>query len=494
MKKRMKVKGLALLITLVLLFTSVLGCGTDSRKENAVHNSENTESVEKNDGVIGDNENDDIDTDSEDDDKETEGSGSDADQDASTGNESGDSDNGNGSNGSDNGSSEDSDLGDNSSGNGNSSGDTSAGGNSGGNASDGGSSGSNNSGNGNSNNNGGTTSGSLSAGEQMAKEIVESIITSGMSDFEKAITIHDWITYNIDYDQTYTNYYLEETLRDRTGVCQGYAEAFNSMAKWAGLECVFIGGFADNGSGDGYVGHAWNRVKIDGSWYNVDTTWDDPTWEGKSPNDHTHNGYAYFLVSDAKLNIDHKVEFINGTAGSCPKDYERGAIYKYKIAKEEGNNVIYVDDKLTVLTEIYRQYEAGKNEIVVWCYDDWTTDEITDVFNTIFDGKYGCCVDFVTNDVQMTSTGRLVKYNVTMKISYRDWSAIPMATTNEELNRICEEQVAKGVREVMVRFEPTDPNEMVGFTDWLSKYGILSVWSEYISYNTDKYMLYKFIF
>lgn len=38
------------------------------------------------------------------------------------------------------------------------------------------------------------------------------------------------------------------------------------------IECVTVEGTAYNGTED----HAWNMVRLDGDWYCVDVTWDDP--------------------------------------------------------------------------------------------------------------------------------------------------------------------------------------------------------------------------
>lgn len=51
-----------------------------------------------------------------------------------------------------------------------------------------------------------------------------------------------------------------------TTVCAGYTQAFTILCNGAGIDT--IGVTSDS--------HAWNRVRINGSWYNVDCTWDDP--------------------------------------------------------------------------------------------------------------------------------------------------------------------------------------------------------------------------
>lgn len=56
--------------------------------------------------------------------------------------------------------------------------------------------------------------------------------------------------------------------RDGVGICQAYALAFLALARGAGLEADFVASDAMN--------HAWNHVRVDGVWYHVDVTRDDP--------------------------------------------------------------------------------------------------------------------------------------------------------------------------------------------------------------------------
>ncbi|MFV0286728.1 MAG: transglutaminase domain-containing protein [Demequina sp.] len=113
------------------------------------------------------------------------------------------------------------------------------------------------------------------------------------SEREKVTAIHDYIVGLAEYD--YEAYGLIQAgdvssarveqsqeaygiFASRTAVCNGYAQAFLAMADAAGLEAVQVTGTASSGMTVG--GHAWNRVLVDGQWWVVDTTWDDP--EGAS--------------------------------------------------------------------------------------------------------------------------------------------------------------------------------------------------------------------
>ena len=62
-------------------------------------------------------------------------------------------------------------------------------------------------------------------------------------------------------------------LIDKTSVCQGYAVLLYRMLLEAGIDCRVISGYGNGG------GHAWNIVRLNGKYYNVDATWD-ASWPG----------------------------------------------------------------------------------------------------------------------------------------------------------------------------------------------------------------------
>ena len=59
----------------------------------------------------------------------------------------------------------------------------------------------------------------------------------------------------------------------KKGVCEAYAKTYDYFCELMGIECITVTGMGGEGSNMG--GHAWNIVKIDGEWYNVDATWED---------------------------------------------------------------------------------------------------------------------------------------------------------------------------------------------------------------------------
>lgn len=132
------------------------------------------------------------------------------------------------------------------------------------------------------------------------------------SDYEKAKYIHDWIVNNTSYayDQYLSgNYNISENItvyeplsvfKFGKAVCSGYASTFDLLAKEVGLKSSIISGDAYNS--EGWGGHAWNLVEIDGELYHLDTTWDDPvTTDGMEM-----LRYKYFLIDDRTMGQDHR--------------------------------------------------------------------------------------------------------------------------------------------------------------------------------------------
>lgn len=102
----------------------------------------------------------------------------------------------------------------------------------------------------------------------------------------------------------------EHVFAAKTGVCEGYARLYAALGKAAGLDVAYVTGYIRDtrrnvreGAGDAEIqatlegnAHAWNAVKLDGKWYLVDTTWDDPGDQLDS---------VYFLTPPQAFRYDH---------------------------------------------------------------------------------------------------------------------------------------------------------------------------------------------
>lgn len=115
--------------------------------------------------------------------------------------------------------------------------------------------------------------------------------------YQKIKTIHDDIilrtAFSKDSDEAKCIY---GPLAGATSQCEGYAKAFNYACNKFGIESVRITGNNDKG-----LSHAWNKVVVNGKWYNIDLTFDDPEGPASAgkPN---FISYRYFLVPDSQIN------------------------------------------------------------------------------------------------------------------------------------------------------------------------------------------------
>ena len=126
----------------------------------------------------------------------------------------------------------------------------------------------------------------------------------------QVLAVHDWLVRHVAYDQddsrnSHTAYGL---FTNATAVCEGYSQAFMLAMERLGVPCVIVR------SED--MAHQWNMVCIDGTWYHVDVTWDDPTPDQGTQGDVSRK---HFLRSDESMR---ELGYYGWTAEhEAPSDY-----------------------------------------------------------------------------------------------------------------------------------------------------------------------------
>ena len=144
-----------------------------------------------------------------------------------------------------------------------------------------------------------------------AKRVLNSILSEDMTDFQRVLAIYDYLCSEIEYDNVleqyskldptpenlyrYDGFQLEGVFLHKKAVCEGISKAFNLLCWMEGIQAQKINGKVNN------TGHSWNKVLVEGKWYNVDATWGRIQSEEGS-----FVSYKYFLVSDIVMeNTDH---------------------------------------------------------------------------------------------------------------------------------------------------------------------------------------------
>lgn len=127
-------------------------------------------------------------------------------------------------------------------------------------------------------------------------DFINSNISDSMNIKDKIKAFHDYIINNTVYDESnnsksYTAYNLITTGKS---ICGGYSDIMSIFLNTIGIQNYKI--TSEN--------HIWNLVNLDGTWYHLDATWDDPVAsDGKQYLIHN-----FFMISTEELlNLD-KVE------------------------------------------------------------------------------------------------------------------------------------------------------------------------------------------
>ncbi len=118
--------------------------------------------------------------------------------------------------------------------------------------------------------------------------------------------VHDYLVDNLEYDTTLAKeniYNIYGAFINKVVVCEGYARAFKCMMDEMEIPCVLVMGKGTNLQGQTET-HAWNYVQVNGIWYAIDATWDDPVMLGYGRVS-AESKYKYFLKGSNTFNQDH---------------------------------------------------------------------------------------------------------------------------------------------------------------------------------------------
>lgn len=146
------------------------------------------------------------------------------------------------------------------------------------------------------------------------KFIKDNALDKKKTDYEVIKAVHDYIITNaayIAYKESDGKIMIPETtksgtstfspyaiVKDGLGVCNSYASLFQKFMEKLGIESYFVSGILNGG------GHAWNLVKVDGKYYNIDLTMNDPLKKNMEIQEATASGlerYKYFILSDKSM-------------------------------------------------------------------------------------------------------------------------------------------------------------------------------------------------
>lgn len=189
--------------------------------------------------------------------------------------------------------------------------------------------------------------------------------------YEKALWLHDWLLTKCSYDYSFSYCNPEGALARGKGTCEAYTRAYSKLLAAVGIESGRIVG----------NGHCWNAIKLDGKWYQVDTTWDDNGYAAVG----SDSTYMYFCINDelmAKVHDQH--------------------------APNTG----------------YESYELDKNYFIMsGRVNNWSGDFTSDIQTKLNAGETSFSLPVGTNRFPYDNYDRTIAYTlVAYSISNSDWS------------------------------------------------------------------------
>ncbi len=151
---------------------------------------------------------------------------------------------------------------------------------------------------------------SLATAKARFDSVVGDVIDSipyGLTDYEKALYLHDTLAGIVTYIQTGEHQSAYGALVSGQAVCAGYAAAYQVLLNNAGIPAWTVTGVSE-APGGGSVGHAWNVLWLDGNCVYADVTWDDQP---------TAVFHYYFAISRSEIAAGHTVNSDVFTLPSC---------------------------------------------------------------------------------------------------------------------------------------------------------------------------------
>ena len=137
---------------------------------------------------------------------------------------------------------------------------------------------------------------------QEAQRELRTKINARTTEEEKVILVAEYIVANTTYqiDNTY-NQNAASALCYGRAQCSGVSAACKLLLDWAGVECIYVRGEGDDGSG-AYGPHAWNIVRIGTKYYNIDVTF----MLGANKDKKMPLKKIFLFYDDNKFGKDHK--------------------------------------------------------------------------------------------------------------------------------------------------------------------------------------------
>lgn len=145
--------------------------------------------------------------------------------------------------------------------------------------------------------------------------------------YETVRAVYDWMMKNCTYDELNLDQSMYSVMVNHSGVCASFSKAFQFIMQCLGIPCTVVNGRIDQrynilGS---TLGHEWNMVCLNGSWYHVDIT------SGLSMSEGGDIDYTFLCATTEEISDSHVIANVVPIPQSTKTDLNFYKYYKLEI-------------------------------------------------------------------------------------------------------------------------------------------------------------------
>ncbi len=228
---------------------------------------------------------------------------------------------------------------------------------------------------------------------EKADEILKGI-TPEMSQTDIVAYFHDTIITGCEYSETANSDNVYGCLVEGKAVCEGYSRAMQYLCSLTDVRCIIVTGVADED-------HMWNMVEIDGQWYHIDLTWDDPRY---NPPIDDYVSHTYHNITTEEISADHYIDESSFTVPKATATAANHYVYTSTLFDSYEESLNYLPKVLS------NAAQQGKSNISIKFSDK-------DAFDTtcveLFDSRSSDISDAIDDANEMLLDKKITKRNIT---------------------------------------------------------------------------------
>ena len=188
------------------------------------------------------------------------------------------------------------------------------------------------------------------------RDLIIASLSDLSDEYRCELEVHDYIIKNCTYKLEDNNYFYSSAygaLVNGEAACEGYSKAAKYVFDKIGIESALVSGKAESDSNKGGGDHMWNIVKINGNYYHLDLTWDDPV----SSNTVAMSLHTYFNLTDDAIGVNHSdFSYSPGCTSTDDNYYVRNGLRFPNFSKSD-------ESRLKEL--ILKLYNSGEKNIQI---------------------------------------------------------------------------------------------------------------------------------